>query len=133
MFFILLAAILWGATNPFIKKYTQGFSSAEKEPGVMGEVMFLLRRPKYLVAQGLNIAGSVAFFMALRTADVSVAAVTTNALAFVFTVLVSVLVLKEGSIKPRTWVGLILVMVGTSICIFAKESTSAPSAVEAAV
>ena len=121
MFFILLAAILWGATNPFLKRYTQGFSTAEKKPGVMGEVTFLLKRPKYLLVQGLNISGSIAFFMALRTADVSIAAVTTNALAFVFTVLVSVFVLKEGTIRSRTWAGLILVLVGISLCILAKE------------
>lgn len=121
MIFILIAAILWGATNPFLKKYTQGFSTAEKKPGVLGEIAFLLKRPKYLLVQGLNISGSVAFFMALRTADVSIAAVTTNALAFVFTVLVSVFVLKEGTIRPRTWAGLLLVLVGISLCILAKE------------
>lgn len=130
MFYILLAAVLWGCTSPFLKKFSKGFASPtedtdadDKKKGQNGmlknalkEITFLLSRPKYLVTQILNLSGSVAFFYALRDADVSVASVVTNSLAFVLTIIVSVFILKEGNFKPRTWLGTILVLVGVSLC-----------------
>lgn len=130
MFYILLAAILWGCTSPFLKKFSKGFSSAADDAddkkrksegalrGAIRDVRFLLSRPKYLVTQILNLSGSVAFFYALRDADVSVASVVTNSLAFVLTIIVSVFILKEGSFKPRTWLGTLLVLAGVSLCSF---------------
>eukprot|EP00744_Colponema_vietnamica_P030598 GILI01047898.1.p1 GENE.GILI01047898.1~~GILI01047898.1.p1 ORF type:complete len:139 (+),score=24.13 GILI01047898.1:47-463(+) len=129
MFFILLAAILWGCTSPLLKKYSKGFSApTDGNGGVLRDIKFLLSRPKYLITQILNLSGSVAFFYALREVDVSVASVVTNSLAFVLTIIVSVFILNEGSFKPRTWLGTLLVLAGVSLCTFGaavKEPSSA--------
>lgn len=89
---------------------------------MLRDIKFLLSRPKYLITQILNLSGSVAFFYALRDVDVSIASVVTNSLAFVLTIIVSVFILKEGSFKPRTWLGTLLVLVGVSLCTFGAPS-----------
>jgi drug/metabolite transporter (DMT)-like permease len=126
MFFIFLAAVLWGVTNPLLKKYTAGFDTAVadglREPGWKGEVAFLLKRPKYLATQAANLSGSAAFFFGLRTVDLSIGAVVANALTLAITCVVSVGVLREGAPSLRSSVGVVLIMVGVSICTYSKES-----------
>jgi drug/metabolite transporter (DMT)-like permease len=121
--FMFLAAALWGVTNPLLKKYTagmEGASSKEQGNGFLVDIKFLLRRPKYLVTQGLNLLGSVAFFAALRGVDISTGSVVTNSLATAITLVVSVFVMKEGGMEPRTYAGIALVLTGVSICTLAK-------------
>ena len=121
MFFILLAAVLWGVTNPLLKKYTAGFDTAEKAAGWLGEAKFLLQRPKYVVTQAANLAGSAAFFMGLRTVDLSIGAVVANALTLAITCIVSVGVLREGAPSLRSSLGVVLIMAGVSLCTYSKS------------
>ena len=121
MLFILLAAVLWGVTNPLLKRYSAGFHTAEREKrSAWDDVVFLVKRPRYLVTQIANLLGSVAFFAALRDVSVSTGSIVTNSLAFVITVIMSVWVLKEGTVQPRTYCGMVFVLLGTSICTLAK-------------
>ncbi|RHW70754.1 Uncharacterized protein family UPF0546 [Trypanosoma brucei equiperdum] len=120
MYFLLLAGIIWGITNPLLKRYSGGMSVDSSS--FLEDLRFLASRPKYLAAQLANLSGSVFFFAGLPSADVAVGSVVANSLAFVITVLVSVLVLREGTLKPRTLVGCSLVVVGTSLCGIASSS-----------
>lgn len=88
----------------------------------MADLKHLLRRPKYLLTQVTNLSGSVLFFYSLRDVDVSVGSIVANSLAFVITLLMSVFVLKEGSLRPRTMAGCALVMAGTALCTLSKEA-----------
>ena len=120
---LFLAAIIWGVTNPLLKFYSAGFASdnEKKEEGVFGDVLFLLKRPKYLVCQITNLSGSVAFFYALQSVDLSLGSIVTNALAFVITVLMSVFVMKEGAISASSWCGIACVLAGISLCTLSKS------------
>eukprot|EP01012_Entosiphon_sulcatum_P034482 TRINITY_DN43744_c0_g1_i1.p1 TRINITY_DN43744_c0_g1~~TRINITY_DN43744_c0_g1_i1.p1 ORF type:complete len:135 (-),score=11.94 TRINITY_DN43744_c0_g1_i1:80-463(-) len=121
--FLLLAALLWGGTNPFIKRGSAGLA-AVKEPTrlrqAMSELRFLLCRPQYLVPQVLNLCGSAAFFYSLRTVDLSLASVVCNSLTFLLTFLVGIL-LGEKPGTPTSVAGMVLVAVGVSVCIHAKS------------
>jgi drug/metabolite transporter (DMT)-like permease len=122
-FFMFTAAVLWGVTNPLLKRYTAGMEDATKQrtgKGFVDDIKFLLQRPMYLLVQGLNLLGSVAFFAALRDVDISTGSVVTNSLATAITLVVSVFVMKEGGMKPKTYVGIVLVFVGVSVCTLAK-------------
>ena len=122
---MFVAAVLWGVTNPLLKKFTAGMEDGSDKKhnasrGFVGDIKFLFQRPKYLVTQGLNLLGSVAFFYALRDVDISTGSVVTNSLATAITLVVSVFVMKEGGMKPRTYLGIFLVLAGVSICTLAK-------------
>lgn len=118
---MVLAAILWGTTNPFLKRYSAGMPS---HSSTRDDVLFLLHRPKYVLVQLLNLSGSVAFFLSLRDVDVSIGSIVVNSLAFVITVLVSVLVLKEGPLKVRTALGCCFVLLGTGLCTWSSASVA---------
>lgn len=121
MLFIILAAVLWGVTNPLLKQFSKGLETSNgSKKTVWEEVVFLLRRPKYLATQGCNLLGSVAFFYSLRDMSVSTGSIAANSLAFLITVVMSVWVLKEGSLQARTYAGIALVLTGTSICTLAR-------------
>lgn len=120
MLFIILAAVLWGVTNPLLKRFSTGFESSSDKKSALDEVLFLFRRPKYLVTQACNLLGSVAFFYALRDVSVSTGSIAANSLAFLITVVMSVWVLREGTLQPRTYAGIALVLLGTSICAVSR-------------
>ena len=119
MFWALVAAFLWGITNPLLKKFSTGF--AEKtETGVLAEVKFLVSRPKYLITQITNLAGSVMFFWGLRDGDVSSASIIANSLSFAITLLTSSFLLGEEKLTPRSWLGAIMILGGVCLCMYAK-------------
>lgn len=120
IFLMILAALLWGVTNPLLKHFSQGMASTGS---AREDVLFLVRRPKYLATQVVNLSGSVVFFYSLREVDVSVGSIVVNSLAFVITVLMSVLILREGPLRPRTAVGCLLVMAGTALCTYSSGSS----------
>nr|CCC92093.1 conserved hypothetical protein [Trypanosoma congolense IL3000] len=114
MYFLLLAGIIWGITNPLLKHYSSGMPKGSSS--LLEDLRFLTSRPKYMAAQLANLSGSVFFLLGLPSADVAVGSMVANSLAFVITVLVSAVVLREGTLKPRTLLGCSLVVVGTSLC-----------------
>jgi multidrug transporter EmrE-like cation transporter len=116
---VLLAAFLWGVTNPLLKHYSKGMTSSGS---AKDDFVFLLHRPKYLLTQVVNLSGSVVFFYSLREVDVSVGSIVVNSLAFVITVLMSVFVLREGPLRPRPAAGCLLVMIGTALCTYSSTS-----------
>jgi drug/metabolite transporter (DMT)-like permease len=120
MIFIFIAALLWGTTNPLLKRYSKGLAA----DGSMGsDIKFLLKKPKYLVAQILNLCGSVSFFWGLRNVDVSVGSIAANSMAFVITTVVSIFVLREGALRLRTGVGMLFVLIGTAVCTVAQSGS----------
>jgi drug/metabolite transporter (DMT)-like permease len=117
MYLLLLAALLWGVTNPFLKRFSAGLA---QQSSWFNDLMFLLRRPKYLFIQLLNLSGSVAFFAGLRDSDVSTGSIVCNSLAFVITVVMSLVIHEGFRLKPLTYIGMALVMFGTALCTAAK-------------
>lgn len=129
-FYIIVAALMWGVTNPFLKRFTEGFDKTEQQQqkvkngasdgGVLGDVKFLLNRPKYLLTQALNLSGTVVFNYSLSFTDVSVAAVATNALALVITCIVSAAI-GDSVLKPKGMLGIVFVIVGLGFCTYEAE------------
>lgn len=116
---LLLAAFLWGVTNPLLKRYSAGMQSGSS---AKDDWFHLIHRPKYLVSQVANLLGSVFFFLGLRDVDVSVGSIVANSLAFVITLLVSLLVLREGRLQMRTSCGCVLVLLGTALCTLSQTN-----------
>ncbi|RNF17375.1 transmembrane protein 234 [Trypanosoma conorhini] len=121
MLLLLLAAIIWGTTNPLLKRYSSGMAAGSS---FVEDLRFLAARPKYLATQLVNLSGSVFFLAGLRHVDVAVGSMVANALAFVLTVLLSAFVLREGPLRPTTLLGCVLVVAGTTLCGLASSSSS---------
>ena len=135
MWLIIIAGLLWGVTNPLLKKFTQGFAAADatdadvlaggtggaatRTTGLLADLRFLFSRPKYLITQGLNLLGSVAFTVGMGEASLSVGPAVANGLAMAVTCAMSTLVLNEEPMASRTAFGVGLIFAGLVLCVTA--------------
>ncbi|KAK3092023.1 hypothetical protein FSP39_024503 [Pinctada imbricata] len=118
----ILVAVMWGGTNPFIKKGSRGIE-AIKEDGkfrqTLSELIFLFSNWKYLLPFLINQSGSVVYYLTLATADISLAVPITNSLTFIFTIL-SGRLLGEKINNIQTYIGMVLVLIGVLLCVSDK-------------
>lgn len=128
---LLLVAGLWGCTNPFLKRGTEGIEQVQKGNKVLqflAEVKFLILNIKYLIPFVLNQTGSLVYYLTLASTDLSLAVPVANSLTFLFTILTGKLLGEEFG-GMRAVAGMFLTMVGITLCVISsvreteKEST----------
>ncbi|XP_043261987.1 transmembrane protein 234 homolog isoform X2 [Colletes gigas] len=120
--YLVIVAILWGITNPFIKKGAQGLEnvkSSSRFGQFFKELAFLLTTLKYLVPFIINQSGSVLYFLTLSSTDISLAVPVTNSLTFVITAITG-WILGEEKIHRNTYIGMSMVLIGTVLCCWDK-------------
>ncbi|TRY69288.1 hypothetical protein TCAL_13858 [Tigriopus californicus] len=125
-FWILITAILWGGTDPLLKFFGRQSSVDQDPSGVFKQkneeasncIIRLLRELraffghwKYSLTFAANQLGSATFVLALVHSDLSIAVPVTNALKFLFTLIVGRLV-GESELSRRSSLGLVLILVG---------------------
>ncbi|KAK3554642.1 hypothetical protein QTP70_030009 [Hemibagrus guttatus] len=139
---LLLVAALWGATNPFLKKGTEGIEHVRKGDKIsqfLAEAKFLFLNIKYLVPFLLNQSGSVVFYLTLATtgdveealliltlsdvADLSLAVPMVNSLSLVFTMFTGKLLGEECGGKSAV-LGMVLITAGVTLCVSSSVSES---------
>ncbi|KAG7334489.1 hypothetical protein KOW79_002896 [Hemibagrus wyckioides] len=123
---LLLVATLWGATNPFLKKGTEGIEHIRKGDKIsqfLAEAKFLFLNIKYLVPFLLNQSGSVVFYLTLATTDLSLAVPTVNSLSLVFTMFTGRLLGEECGGKSAI-LGMVLITTGVTLCVLSSVSES---------
>ncbi|XP_005477203.1 transmembrane protein 234 isoform X2 [Oreochromis niloticus] len=87
---LLLVSVLWGCTNPFLKRGTEGIENVTKTSKVaqlLAELRFLFLNIKYLVPFLLNQSGSVVYYYTLSTTELSFAVPVANSLTLLCTLL----------------------------------------------
>ncbi|VVC89648.1 unnamed protein product [Leptidea sinapis] len=85
---LLVTGILWGCTNPFIRRGTRGLRAVRGRSWLSqlyAEGVFLLGNWKYVVPWLVNQGGSLAYLAALQRLPLCVAVPGANSLAFVCT------------------------------------------------
>ncbi|XP_061552809.1 transmembrane protein 234 [Phycodurus eques] len=119
---LLLVSVLWGCTNPFLKRGTEGIEHVSKSGKVaqfLAELKFLFLNVKYLIPFVLNQSGSLVYYYTLSTADLSLAVPVSNSLTFLWTVLTGKL-LGEHFGGKQAVAGMFLTMVGITLCIISS-------------
>uniref|UniRef100_A0A182UAN6 Uncharacterized protein n=1 Tax=Anopheles melas TaxID=34690 RepID=A0A182UAN6_9DIPT len=76
---ILLVAITWGATNPFIKRGSIGYNEL-KADSKLGQLWL-----EYLLPLVINQLGSIVYVLTLQRTELSLTVPMANSLTFVFT------------------------------------------------
>ncbi|RZF47640.1 hypothetical protein LSTR_LSTR009524 [Laodelphax striatellus] len=122
---MITVALLWGATNPFIKSGSRGIENVAADNVLkkfFNEIIFLVLNYKYMIPFLLNQIGSTIFVLfTLQNGDINVVVPVTNSLTFVITTLVGYLN-GEGKLNRDTIMGLILISLG-STCFMLHNST----------
>ncbi|KAK2584413.1 hypothetical protein KPH14_006795 [Odynerus spinipes] len=122
LMYLVLVALLWGVTNPLIKRGAAGLENVKaptKYGQVFKELSFLVTNMKYMVPFLVNQLGSVLYFVALQGADMSLAVPVSNALTFEVTA-VTGWILGEKTADRNTYIGMILILIGTTLSCWDK-------------
>ncbi|XP_019403366.1 PREDICTED: transmembrane protein 234 [Crocodylus porosus] len=116
---LVLVAVLWGGTNPFLKTGTEGLEKVKRETRLLqlfAEMRFLFLNYKYMVPLAFNQCGSILYYVTLASADLSLAVPLCNSLAMIIT-LITGKVLGEDIGGKRAMVGMLLTVLGVALCI----------------
>ncbi|XP_075460798.1 transmembrane protein 234 isoform X1 [Ascaphus truei] len=116
---LLLVSVLWGATNPFLRRGAEGLEGVKEErrlQQLLSEARFLISNYRYVIPFLLNQSGSVVFYMTLASAELSLAVPLCNSLALVFT-LVTGRILGEDIGGREAVFGLFLTSLGITLCV----------------
>ncbi|XP_036927103.1 transmembrane protein 234 isoform X6 [Acanthopagrus latus] len=69
---LLLVSVLWGCTNPLLKRGTEGIehvTETSRVSQILAELKFLFLNLKYLVPFLLNQSGSLVYYYTLSTTE----------------------------------------------------------------
>ncbi|XP_067389908.1 transmembrane protein 234 isoform X1 [Emydura macquarii macquarii] len=116
---LLLVAILWGGTNPFLKTGTEGLEKVKQGNRVLqllAEMKFLCLNYKYMVPFLFNQCGSIVYYLTLATTDLSLAVPLCNSMALIVT-MVTGKILGEDFGGKRAMGGMLLTILGVALCI----------------
>ena len=119
----ILVGLVWGATNPFIKRNSAGIKDVAHPNRVVKfllELKFLALNWKYMVPFTINQLGAVLYYATIGKADITLAVPITNSLALIFTALFGKLL--GENISKWTVGGGALVMSGVALCVMSKVS-----------
>ena len=119
----VLVGLLWGATNPFIKRGGAGVEKVKHSNRVarfLLELKFLVLNWRYMVPFLINQLGAVVYYTTIGQADITLAVPITNSLTFLFTTASGWLLGEPTS--PRTLTGTLLVLGGIAMCVVSKIS-----------
>ncbi|CAG7838504.1 unnamed protein product [Allacma fusca] len=121
---LVVVAIIWGITNPMMKKGSEGIencTSSSAFRSFLMELKFLFLNWKYLMAYGLNQCGSLLYYYALGSCELMIAGPLTNTLTFVVTYLSGKLIFGEKDESSFTKkLGLACICGGVTICLYDK-------------
>ncbi len=118
----ILVGLLWGATNPLLKRGSQGIENVKHKNRVLQflmEMKFLVLNWRYVLPFSINQLGAVLYYVTISRADITLAVPLTNSLTFLFTTLFGWLLGER--ISPWTIAGVVLVMSGVAMCILSKS------------
>ncbi|XP_053123990.1 transmembrane protein 234 isoform X2 [Hemicordylus capensis] len=122
-----MVAVLWGGTNPFLKRGTEGLEQVKGEKRtlqLLAEMKFLCLNYKYMVPFVLNQCGSVVYYFTLASTDLTLAVPLCNSLALMFT-LATGKMLGEDLGGARAALGMLLTALGVALCIAASMDEKA--------
>ncbi|XP_055372575.1 transmembrane protein 234 homolog [Condylostylus longicornis] len=118
---LISVGLLWGATNPFLKKGSKGIENIKAKTKLQKfsqEIQFLLKNPSNSIPLLLNQSGSLIYVLTLQNANLTMAVPIANALSFVFTAFAGYFL---GEIHSKnTLFGSLLVIIGSSLLIYDK-------------
>lgn len=117
----VLVSLLWGATNPFLKKGGAGIEGVKHSNRLLKfllEMKFLLLNWKYMLPFGINQLGAVLYYTTIGRAEITTAVPITNSLTFLFTTLFGRLLGEHTS--TGTVLGALMVLTGVLLCVTSK-------------
>lgn len=121
---LVLVAALWGGTQPLLKRASSRLQQVHEGTWIrqlLQEMKTLFLNIEYLMPFFLNQCGSLLYYLTLASTDLTLAVPISNSLAIIFTLIVGK-VLGEDVGGKRAFAGMVLTMVGITLCITSSVS-----------
>ena len=119
---LLSVAVLWGVTNPLIKRGSKGIEHIKQDNRLfqfLAELKFLVCKWQHMIPFLINQCGSLLFYYIIAQADISLAVPITNSLTLIVT-MVTGKFLGERVDSKWTYVGVAMVSMGVTLCVLSK-------------
>lgn len=119
---LILVGLLWGATNPLIKRGTLGIRSIQSTNFLhkfLLEIKYLATEWRYVLPFLLNQCGSALYVYTLQSAELLLAVPIANSCTFIFTALMS-LILREQMPEKNSFIGMLFISSGILTCIYSQ-------------
>lgn len=119
----LCVAMLWGCTNPFLKRGSEGVNSIQasnKFVRVVYQLKWLALNFQFTVPFLINQAGSVLYFITVAQSDISLAVPIINSLTLAITAIVGML-LGEKIQSTKSYFGMFCIIIGVCIALLSKS------------
>ncbi|XP_053563225.1 transmembrane protein 234 [Bombina bombina] len=116
---LLLVSLLWGATNPFLRKGAEGLEVVREQRSLrqlLFDAAFLISNYRYVIPFLLNQCGSLVFYFTLASAELSLAVPLCNSMALIFT-LITGRIIGEDIGGKGAFLGMFLTILGITLCV----------------
>ena len=124
LLYYLLVALLWGCTDPLLKRGSEGInsvvSSDSKILKVILQFKWLVLNYQFTLPFIINQAGSVLYYVLIAQSDISLAVPVINSLKLVVTTIVGIVILGERVESARTYCGMLCIVIGVSLSVLSK-------------
>ena len=124
LLYYLLVALLWGCTDPLLKRGSEGINSAvsshSKILKVILQFKWLILNYQFTLPFVINQAGSVLYYVLIAQSDISLAVPVINSLKLVVTTIVGIVTLGERVESARTYCGMLCIVIGVSLSVLSK-------------
>lgn len=120
---LVVVALLWGTTNPLMKKGGRGIEqtrAGNRLSQLFMEIKFLAFKWSYTIPFLINQCGSILYHYVLSTTELSLAVPVANWLTLLVTILTGHL-LGERIKDTRTYIGIFLVVCGICMCVWDRS------------
>ncbi|KAL5288616.1 TMEM234 family protein [Megaselia abdita] len=120
---LVAVGLLWGVTNPFIKKGSKGMNklkdSGSKIKNFLLEAKFIFKRLDYWIPFAINQFGSVLYVATIQKTQLSLGVPIANAFSFLFTAVTGSLLGEQIPGKDLI-IGTTFITIGTGFLIYDK-------------
>ncbi|KAL4521130.1 hypothetical protein Ndes2526B_g00297 [Nannochloris sp. 'desiccata'] len=120
-FSLIIVGLLWGITNPLIKKGTEAVSLSKKKRKALTGFNFLdsvllhLTTPAFIIPQALNLCSSVLFALSLGFNDLSIAVPLANGTSLFANGILDHFLGNGAPLWPG-FPGILLIITGVTLC-----------------
>ena len=119
----LVVALIWGCTNPLLKRGSVGIETIEnssKLQKALLQIKWLILNPSFTIPFLMNQSGSVLYYLTIASSDISIAVPVINSLTLVVTTIMGTL-MGEKVLSVRSYLGIVCVVSGVCISIMSKN------------
>jgi len=120
---LVVVALLWGTTNPLMKRGGQGIENTRAKnrlSQLFMELKFLALKWSYTVPFLINQCGSILYHYVLASTELSLAVPVANWLTLLVTLITGHL-LGERIQNKTTFIGIFLVVCGICMCVWDRS------------